>query len=93
MENWELEVWYKNNRRKVIRHFAGKYGTETVSAEDALQDVMVRLLALERPLRTKTVDEVEKIIWVAVDNALKQQYNTYKRRCEGEQAYAKRDLE
>ena len=76
----QLEEWYRINRTRVLRHFAGKYGSDPATVEEALQDVMVHFYAKPTLWRKKHASEIERILWKAVDNRLKHIFRHERRR-------------
>ena len=83
-----LEQWYSENRMNVLYEFAGRYGTSTEMVADALQDIMLHLLA--KPDRYKRIlkGHVEGFIYVAVSNRLKKMFTREMRRKIVEGTYA-----
>lgn len=66
--------------------FAGKYGCDTGTVEEALQDVMVAVLNHQEVYSHKTYNDMERLIWRSIDNRLKYLYarSIKRRQIEGE---------
>lgn len=89
MRKPDIELWYMAHKQEVVRHFSGRYGTDTVAAEDALQDVIVHLLARQNVYKRLTHEEFERVIWRGVDNRLKTMYTKEVKRRQVEGNYAR----
>lgn len=89
MQRTQIETWYAANRQQVVQAFAGKYGSDTVEAEDALQDVVLHLLGCQHIYKRLTIDGFKRLMWTAIDNRLKSLYTQSIKRRQREGNFAR----